>query len=38
LERNTIVAEQFLKHLVINYGQHKYHQMAVHGIHKPANF
>jgi putative transposase len=23
LERNTIVAEQFLKHLVINYGKHK---------------
>jgi hypothetical protein len=38
-------AEQFLKHLVINYGKHKvkYLQMVViHGIyhhhHKPANY
>ena len=32
-----VVAEQFLKHLVINYGKHKvkYLQMAVHGIPPP---
>jgi hypothetical protein len=41
----VVAAEQFLKHLVINYGKHKvkYLQVVVvHGIryhhHKPANY
>ena len=40
LERNMIiVAEQFLKYLVIKYGKHKVSSDGgVHGIHKPANF
>jgi hypothetical protein len=34
-----IVAEQFLKYLVIKYGKHKVSSDGgVHGIHKPANF
>ena len=40
LERNMIVAEQFLKQLVIKYGKHKVSSDGgTHGIiHKPANF
>jgi putative transposase len=34
IERNMLVAEQFIQSLIMKYGKHNIEQMEEHGIHK----